>query len=100
MLSQHGYYIFIFQAKSTSFKRSQPAGKFQDWLLKDSPAPEVVLSATTWSILSYFAYETIAQIVDLAFIVRRDNAAGQVNDAVKRNTITRVSPSNADLFKV
>lgn len=92
--------IVFCQAKSTSFKRGQPSGKFQDWLLKDSPAPEVALSATAWSILSYFAYETIAQIVDLAFIVRRDNMAGQVSDAVQRNTAPRVSPANADLFKV
>lgn len=91
---------FFCQAKSTSFRRGQPAGKFQDWLLKDSPAPEVTLSATAWSILSYFAYETVAQIVDLAFIVRRDNTAGQTSDAVKRNTVPRVSPDNADVSKV
>ncbi|XP_046460667.1 transcription initiation protein SPT3 homolog [Daphnia pulex] len=96
---EKGQYIEYSQAKSTSFKRGQPSGKFQDWLLKDSPAPEVALSATAWSILSYFAYETIAQIVDLAFIVRRDNMAGQVSDAVQRNTAPRVSPANADLFK-
>ena len=69
-------------------------------MLKDSPTPEFALNATAWSILSYFAYETVAQIVDLAFIVRRDNTAGQVSDAVQRNTVPRVSPANADLLKV
>lgn len=92
-------YLEYTKAKCTSFKRNQPSGKFQDWLLKDFSAPDVAMNATTWSILSYFAYETIAQIVDLAFIVRRDNTAGQVNDAVERNVVPRVSPANADLSK-
>ena len=48
----------------------------KDWLLKDSPNPEVALSAKNWSTLSFFAHETIAEIVDLAFIVRRDNTVG------------------------
>lgn len=58
------------------------------------------MTVKAWSILSYFAYETIAQIVDLAFIVRRDLQAGQVIDAVERNAVPRVSPANADLSKV
>nr|CAH0099617.1 unnamed protein product [Daphnia galeata] len=62
--------------KSTSFQKIQHAGKFKDWLLKDSPNPEVTLSAKTWSTLCFFAHETIAEIVDLAFIVRRDNTVG------------------------
>ncbi len=61
---------------STSFQKIKPAGKFKDWLLKDSPNPEVALSAKNWSTLSFFAHETIAEIVDLAFIVRRDNTVG------------------------
>lgn len=92
--------IIFVQAKSSSFKRSQPVGKFQEWLLKDSPTPEIIITAKAWSILSYFAYETVAQIVDLAFIVRRDNTAGKITDAVERNTVPRVSPANADLSKV
>ena len=95
-------WTYFFQAKSSSFKRNQPSGKFQDWLLKDSPTPETARSMTvkSWSILSYFAYETVAQIVDLAFIVRRDYNAWQVSDAVERNAVPRISPANADLSKV
>ncbi|KZS17907.1 putative Transcription initiation protein SPT3 [Daphnia magna] len=32
-------------------------------------------------------------------ILLRDNTAGQVNDAVERNVVPRVSPANADLSK-
>lgn len=58
------------------------------------------MSVKAWSILSYFAYETVAQVVDLAFLVRRDQTAAQKSDAVERNLVTRVSPANADLTKV
>ena len=58
------------------------------------------MTVKSWSILSYFAYETVAQIVDLAFIVRRDYNAWQVSDAVERNAVPRISPANADLSKV
>lgn len=93
-------YDTIIQAKSTSFRRTQPTGKFQEWLLKDSPTLESMMSVKAWSVLSYFAYETVAQVVDLAFIVRRDHSAGEINDAVERNIVPRVSPANADIAKV
>lgn len=58
------------------------------------------MTTKAWDLLGYFAYETIAQIVDLAFIVRRDNATNHVADAVQRNATPRISPMNADLNKV
>lgn len=84
--------------KACSFKRNQPTRKFQDWLLQGSS--EVPMTSKAWDILSYFAYETVAQIVDLAFLVRRDNEAGQSADPIERNTVPRVSPLNAELNKV
>ena len=73
--------------------------KFQDWLLHNSAFDlDFAMSSFSWDLLSYFAYETVAQIVDLAFIVRRDNVAGI--DDVQRNTVPRISPMNADLNKV
>lgn len=58
------------------------------------------MTSKAWDILSYFAYETVAQIVDLAFLVRRDNEAGQISDPIERNTVPRISPLNAELNKV
>lgn len=92
--------VCLFQLKACSFKRNQPLNKFQDWLLQGSSAPHVAISPKAWDILSYFAYETVAQIVDLSFIVRRDNDAAWVPDAVERNAIPRVTVWNAELNKV
>lgn len=68
--------------------------------MEGSPIPELTMTAKAWDILSFFAYETVAQIVDLAFIVRRDNEAGQIIDAVERNAVPRVLSLSAELNKV
>ena len=86
--------------KACSFKRNQPTNKFQNWLLEGSPPLDIAMTAKAWDILSFFAYETVAQIVDLAFLVRRDNEACQISDALEQNAVPRVSPMNAELNKV
>lgn len=91
-------YLDYTKKKCVSFKRRQPLNKFQDWLLHNSAFDlDFAMSSFSWDLLSYFAYETVAQIVDLAFIVRRDNVASI--DDVQRNTVPRLSPMNADLNK-
>lgn len=80
----HQYFEYS-KAKQNSFKRNLPSPKFKEWFLKDRPTPELTMTARTWEILGYVTYETVAQIVDLSFLVRRDNNASKACDALERN---------------
>jgi len=82
-------YLEYSKVKQNSFKRSQPSQKFREWFLKDRPAPVFTMSPRTWEILGYFTYETVAQIVDLSFLVRRDNSASKACDTLERNRVPR-----------
>lgn len=49
------------------------------------------MSKQAQTILSYLAYETVAQIVDLAFLVRQDQ--GKIHgDAIDRQRFNYVNP--------
>ncbi|KAG9335798.1 hypothetical protein JZ751_003630 [Albula glossodonta] len=50
--------------------RSKKASKFREWL--DCSSMEVKPNAVSMEILSYLAYETVAQLVDLALLVKQD----------------------------
>ena len=92
---------WIFQAKQNSFKRNLPSPKFKEWFLKERPTPELTMTARTWEILGYVTYETVAQIVDLSFLVRRDNNASKACDALERNAApVRTSRAGMDASEV
>jgi len=91
-------YLEYSKAKQNSFKRSVPSQKFKEWFLKDQPTPVLTMTPRTWEILGYVTHETVAQIVDLSFLVRRDNTASRACDALEKNTVpVRTTRLNADL---
>jgi len=52
---------------------------------------DVTVSKQAYTILSYLAYETVAQIVDLAFLVRQDQ--GKMHgDAIDRQRLNYINP--------
>lgn len=52
---------------------------------------DVTLSKQAYTILSYLAYETVAQIIDLAFLIRQDQHKLQ-SDAIDRQRFYHVNP--------
>ncbi|XP_015201391.1 transcription initiation protein SPT3 homolog isoform X3 [Lepisosteus oculatus] len=56
------------ESRQLSF--SKKASKFREWL--DCSSMEVKPNAVAMEILSYLAYETVAQLVDLALLVKQD----------------------------
>ncbi|KAM6956239.1 transcription initiation protein SPT3 homolog [Aplochiton taeniatus] len=56
------------ESRQLSFAKK--ASKFRDWL--DCSSLEVKPNAVAMEILSYLAYETVAQIVDLSLLVKQD----------------------------
>uniref|UniRef100_A0A5F8GUP8 SPT3 homolog, SAGA and STAGA complex component n=1 Tax=Monodelphis domestica TaxID=13616 RepID=A0A5F8GUP8_MONDO len=63
-------YAEFCESRQLSF--SKKASKFRDWL--DCSSMEVKPNAIAMEILAYLAYETVAQLVDLALLVRQDMA--------------------------
>ncbi|XP_033622352.1 transcription initiation protein SPT3 homolog isoform X2 [Fukomys damarensis] len=56
------------ESRQLSF--SKKASKFRDWL--DCSSMEIKPNVAAMEILAYLAYETVAQLVDLALLVRQD----------------------------
>ncbi|XP_039605380.1 transcription initiation protein SPT3 homolog isoform X2 [Polypterus senegalus] len=63
-------YAEFCESRQLSF--SKKASKFREWL--DCSSMEVKPNAVAMEILSYLAYETVAQLVDLALLVKQDMA--------------------------
>ncbi|XP_071074576.1 transcription initiation protein SPT3 homolog isoform X5 [Dasypus novemcinctus] len=61
-------YAEFCESRQLSF--SKKASKFRDWL--DCNSMEIKPNAVAMEILAYLAYETVAQLVDLALLVRQD----------------------------
>lgn len=70
-------YMEFANARRASFTSLKSVSKFREWLRGrsdgNSEAPKI--SNITYDLLGYMAYETVAQIVDLALLVRQDNLA-------------------------
>ncbi|XP_014222722.1 transcription initiation protein SPT3 homolog [Trichogramma pretiosum] len=64
-------YLEFSRARCATFslKKSNKFNKFNEWIAASGDMP---LHKSAYTALSYLAYETIGQIVDLAFLVRRD----------------------------
>ncbi|XP_053140083.1 transcription initiation protein SPT3 homolog isoform X2 [Hemicordylus capensis] len=63
-------YAEFCESRQLSF--SKKASKFRDWL--DCSSMEIKPNAIAMEILAYLAYETVAQLVDLALLVKQDMA--------------------------
>uniref|UniRef100_A0A9L0SIC8 SPT3 homolog, SAGA and STAGA complex component n=1 Tax=Equus caballus TaxID=9796 RepID=A0A9L0SIC8_HORSE len=61
-------YAEFCESRQLSFYKK--ASKFRDWL--DCSSMEIKPSVVAMEILAYLAYETVAQLVDLALLVRQD----------------------------
>ncbi|XP_012223041.1 transcription initiation protein SPT3 homolog [Linepithema humile] len=62
--------------------------KFSDWICLDG---DYTISKQAYTILSYLAYETVAQIVDFAFLVRQDQEKMR-SDAIDRQRLNYINP--------
>lgn len=63
-------YAEFCESRQLSF--SKKASKFRDWL--DCSSMEIKPNGVAMEILAYLAYETVAQLVDLALLVKQDMA--------------------------
>ncbi|XP_063040556.1 transcription initiation protein SPT3 homolog [Engraulis encrasicolus] len=79
-------YTEFCESRQLSF--SKKASKFREWL--DCSSLEVKPNVVSMEILSYLAYETVAQVVDLALLVKQDmtpKAGDPFNHAVSATFI-------------
>lgn len=67
----HQQYLEFCEARQASFAPRYKMQKFKDWILSGASL-EIKPNAFALEVLSYFAYETVAEIVDMALIVKRD----------------------------
>ena len=80
-------YLKFSKARNASFANKN-RHKFSDWL---SPDSDVTISKQGYTILGYLAYETVAQIVDLALLVRQDQNK-IYGDSIDRLRLSYINP--------
>ena len=68
-------YIEFVTARQTSFLGAKSAPKFRDWLQSksESGSENPKLLSSSYDILGYLAYECVAQLVEMALLVRQDS---------------------------
>ncbi|XP_071112507.1 transcription initiation protein SPT3 homolog [Haliotis cracherodii] len=71
------------QARQSSFSRKYKSQRFKDWVMAGVTI-DVKPNLQAWEVISYLAYETVAQIVDLALIVKQDMRA-TTSDPMSKN---------------
>lgn len=79
-------YMKYSKARRVSFV-NKSRHKFSDWIGLD----DITFTKQAYTILSYLAYETVAQIIDLTFIIRQDQSKMQ-GDAIDRQRFNYVNP--------
>lgn len=80
-------YLKFSKARNASFANKN-RHKFSDWV---SAECDLIISKAAYTILGYLAYETVAQIVDLALLVRQDQNK-IYGDAIDRVRLSYVNP--------
>ncbi|XP_046835763.1 transcription initiation protein SPT3 homolog isoform X1 [Vespa crabro] len=80
-------YIKFSNARNASFANKN-RHKFSDWICTDG---NITISKEGYVILGYLAYETVAQIIDLVFLVRQDQTK-IYGDAIDRLKLSYVNP--------
>ncbi|XP_015520416.1 transcription initiation protein SPT3 homolog [Neodiprion pinetum] len=81
-------YVEYSKARHASFTNNKQRHKFSDWVCPDD---DVKISKQGYQILSYLAYETVAQIIDLALVVRQDQSKIH-GDAIERLKLNHCNP--------
>lgn len=84
------------EARKASFCPRLRVNKFREWLLRDESG-DVKLTQLVLEMLNRLAYETVAQIVDLALLVKRD-ATGRTSDLSRFRTPTALNPDYPCVF--
>uniref|UniRef100_A0A0P4W7L0 Transcription initiation protein SPT3 homolog n=1 Tax=Scylla olivacea TaxID=85551 RepID=A0A0P4W7L0_SCYOL len=84
------------EARRASFCPRLRVNKFRDWLLGEENS-DVKLTQLVLEMLNRLAYETVAQIVDLALLVKRD-ATGHNSDLSRFRTPTAFNPDYPSVF--
>ncbi|XP_050715092.1 transcription initiation protein SPT3 homolog isoform X1 [Eriocheir sinensis] len=84
------------EARRASFCPRLRVNKFRDWLLGEENS-DVKLTQLVLEMLNRLAYETVAQIVDLALLVKRD-ANGHNSDLSRFRTPTAFNPDYPCVF--
>ncbi|XP_003696150.2 transcription initiation protein SPT3 homolog isoform X2 [Apis florea] len=80
-------YLKFSKARNASFANKN-RHKFSDWIASES---DVTISKQAYTILGYLAYETVAQIIDFALLVRQDQNK-IFGDAIDRLRLSYVNP--------
>lgn len=80
-------YLKFSKARNASFANKN-RHKFSDWIAPDS---DVTITKQAYTILGYLAYETVAQIIDFALLVRQDQNK-IYGDAIDRLRLNYVNP--------
>ncbi|CAK9795691.1 Transcription initiation protein SPT3 homolog [Anthophora plagiata] len=80
-------YLKFSKARNASFANKN-RHKFSDWIAVES---DITISKQAYTILGYLAYETVAQIVDFALLVRQDQNK-IYGDAIDRLRLSYVNP--------
>ncbi|CAG0879592.1 unnamed protein product [Darwinula stevensoni] len=71
-------YLEWTEARKISFYQKNRMLKLRDWIMQD-PSFTVRLSSGALEILQYLAHETVAELVDLALLVRADRRSEKVH---------------------
>uniref|UniRef100_A0A8D0L594 SPT3 homolog, SAGA and STAGA complex component n=1 Tax=Sphenodon punctatus TaxID=8508 RepID=A0A8D0L594_SPHPU len=90
-------YAEFCESRQLSF--SKKASKFRDWL--DCSSMEIKPNAVAMEILAYLAYETVAQLVDLALLVKQDmtpKAGDPFSHAISATFIQYHNPAETHLL--
>lgn len=80
-------YLKFSKARNASFANKN-RHKFSEWI---APESDITISNSAYTILGYLAYETVAQIIDFAFLVRQDQNK-IYGDAIDRLRLSYVNP--------
>lgn len=64
-------YMEYCSARASSFCRRTKVGQFREWLMQDIQS-ESRLSNSVVEVFNYMAYETVAQIVDLCLLIKKE----------------------------
>ncbi|XP_052811175.1 transcription initiation protein SPT3 homolog isoform X2 [Mya arenaria] len=79
-------YMEFAEARSVNFSRKHKTQKFREWLFTGLDV-DIKPTQTAVEVVSYLAYETVAQIVDLALLVKQDSQTGY------RDPVSQTLPS-------
>lgn len=86
------------EARRASFCPRLKVTKFREWLLVDQNA-DVRLSQAVLEVFNFLGYETVAQVVDLALLVRRDAGGEDLTEPLYRYApTTSLDPTHPSLL--